>query len=193
MDECKVCGRKNPLEGANFCYYCGASLRDGNDGISPAGDADSRREFAENGSSRFLSHVGRWLNAPDDDDDIEDGEEQKRVYRSDNPGETGADNKTPAVSRWKILGLLMLMLIPVYGWLFLIGWAIVNVVNSRTPADRKEIAHGVLMFFAAAIVLLFLVSAYLNAHPEVMEEYNRLYNQMMNNQAGILSGLRIGR
>ena len=28
MDECKVCGRKNPVEGANFCYYCGASLRE---------------------------------------------------------------------------------------------------------------------------------------------------------------------
>ena len=31
MDVCKVCGHKNPLEEANFCYYCGASLReDGN-------------------------------------------------------------------------------------------------------------------------------------------------------------------
>ena len=29
MEECKVCGRKNPLEDANFCYYCGASLKEG--------------------------------------------------------------------------------------------------------------------------------------------------------------------
>ncbi len=27
MEECKVCGRKNPLADANFCYYCGASLK----------------------------------------------------------------------------------------------------------------------------------------------------------------------
>ncbi|MBQ6106382.1 MAG: hypothetical protein IJL03_10640 [Lachnospiraceae bacterium] len=28
MDVCKVCGHKNPLEEANFCYYCGASFRE---------------------------------------------------------------------------------------------------------------------------------------------------------------------
>ena len=27
MEECKVCGRRNPLADANFCYYCGASLK----------------------------------------------------------------------------------------------------------------------------------------------------------------------
>ncbi len=26
--ECEVCGRKNPLKGANYCYYCGASFRE---------------------------------------------------------------------------------------------------------------------------------------------------------------------
>ena len=27
MEECKVCGRRNPLADANFCYYCGATLK----------------------------------------------------------------------------------------------------------------------------------------------------------------------
>ena len=90
-----------------------------------------------------------------------------------------AQGSAPAISRWKILGLMMLLLLPVYGWLFLLGWAIVNVVSSRAPEPQKELAHGMLMFFATAIVLVVLVSAYLNAHPEIMEEYNRMYQQMM--------------
>ena len=28
MAECRICGRKSPIENANFCYYCGASLRE---------------------------------------------------------------------------------------------------------------------------------------------------------------------
>ena len=85
----------------------------------------------------------------------------------------------PVISRWKMLGLMLLLLLPVYGWLFLIGWAIINVVSSRSSDSQKEIAHGMLMFFAAAIVILVLVSAYLTAHPEIMEEYNRMYQEMM--------------
>lgn len=30
IKECVVCGRKNPLKGANYCYYCGASFREMN-------------------------------------------------------------------------------------------------------------------------------------------------------------------
>lgn len=190
MNECKVCGRKNPLDGANFCYYCGASLRDadGDDSVRRITDEDVRRESGEAGSNRPMSRLERWLNAPDDDD----YDDIRSKIEEESEG-SGSNDKAPAISRWKILGLLLLILLPVYGWLFLIGWAIVNVVSTRTPAGQKEIAHGVLMFFAAAIVILFLVSAYLNAHPEVMEEYNRLYNQMMNSKAGMFMGFRIGR
>ncbi len=29
MALCRVCGRENPIEDANFCYYCGESFREG--------------------------------------------------------------------------------------------------------------------------------------------------------------------
>ncbi len=38
MEECKVCGRTNPVEGANFCYYCGTSFRE-------VGASDPREEL----------------------------------------------------------------------------------------------------------------------------------------------------
>ena len=76
---------------------------------------------------------------------------------------------------------MILLLIPVYGWLFLLGWAIVNVVSSRASDGQKEIAHGILMFIAAAIVILLLANAYMNAHPEVMAEYKEMLQQQMTN------------
>ena len=44
MEECKVCGRKNPIEGANFCYYCGAALTDrgGLSAVEPQGSERQR-------------------------------------------------------------------------------------------------------------------------------------------------------
>ena len=147
MGECKICGRRNPVEGANFCYYCGASLRDTDEGI-----VDARDRYSE-------------------EEDADEREREANVGRTD---------AAPAISRWKILGLMMLLLLPVYGWLFLIGWAVVNVIGSRTPESQKEIAHGILMFFAAAIVLVVLLSVYMNAHPELMEQYNQMYREMMN-------------
>lgn len=153
MSECKVCGRKNPIEGANFCFYCGASLRETDNGItSPVNEEDEEE-------------TGRVMRR------YSDSEYDER--------ERAAVTDEPQISRWKILGLMMLLLLPVYGWLFLLGWAIVNVVSSRASTSQKEIAHGMLMFFAAAIVLAFLVSAYLNAHPELMEEYTKMYQEMM--------------
>ena len=42
MDECKVCGHKNPISEANFCFYCGASFRENADMItSEAREANS--------------------------------------------------------------------------------------------------------------------------------------------------------
>ena len=193
MDECKVCGRKNPVEGANFCFYCGASLRDNGEddntltsGMSRGYGADDRDE-----NSR-ASRYARWGSTPGSGDaDPEkrygSGYDNRPAYGSrgtDAYGDTdGAGREVrgdaPAISRWKILGLMLLLLLPVYGWLFLLGWAIINAVSSRSTDSQKELAHGMLMFFATAIVLVVLVSAYLNAHPEIMEEYNRMYQEMM--------------
>ena len=37
------------------------------------------------------------------------------------------------------------------------------------------------MFIAAAIVILLLANAYMNAHPEVMAEYKEMLQQQMTN------------
>lgn len=189
MDECKVCGRKNPVEGANFCYYCGASLRESD--RDERDDPEDRRVIdAEQGRKTGFGKIAAWINAAEDEPDDEDEypewarrrslREDPEAGRAESAGSTGYSGE-PAISRWKILGLMILLLIPVYGWLFLLGWAIVNVVSSRASDGQKEIAHGILMFIAAAIVLYLLASAYMNAHPEVMAEYKEMLQQQMTN------------
>lgn len=47
VKECVVCGRKNPLKGANYCYYCGASFREADfhpEDIKKAQEADTSEE-----------------------------------------------------------------------------------------------------------------------------------------------------
>ena len=178
MSECKVCGRKNPVEGANFCYYCGASLRE-TDRDEREISENRRAADAEQDRQSGYSKIKAWITADDGEpDDDYDEYVKSEIRRSER--EAAGNGGAPSISRWKILGLMMLLLLPIYGWLFLLGWAIVNVVSSRAADGQKEVAHGILMFFAAAVVLLFLLSAYLEAHPEVLEEYNRMYQQMMN-------------
>lgn len=191
MDECKVCGRKNPVEGANFCFYCGASLRDNGEDDNALLASGRSRGYGTDGSDENgrMPGYARWTDSSEQGDANTERRygnayDSRSVYGNRGAAAYGDANSadrgdTPVISRWKMLGLLMLLLLPVYGWLFLVGWAIINVVSSRSTASQKEIAHGMLMFFATAIVLIVLVSAYLNAHPEIMDEYNRMYQQMM--------------
>lgn len=182
MDECKVCGRKNPVEGANFCFYCGASLRDNGEDDNLLAASVGRQEYGTDDSDDRMSKYARWGNTSDNGDvnpEVRYGNRNAAAYGDENSDGRMTRGGAPVISRWKMLGLMLLLLLPVYGWLFLIGWAIINVVSSRSSDSQKEIAHGMLMFFAAAIVILVLVSAYLTAHPEIMEEYNRMYQEMM--------------
>ncbi|MBR6019049.1 MAG: zinc ribbon domain-containing protein [Lachnospiraceae bacterium] len=194
MSECKVCGRKNPIEDANFCYYCGASLREA-DANDPVAGQSKDSEYYPKGA---LGAVRRWIEKDDDetDEEEESGYEAYRrrmlnseVERSEAESEANGANAKPVISRWKLFGLLLLLVIPVYGWLFLLGWAIVNAVSARTNPGQKEIAHGILMFFATVVVILFLVNAYMNAHPELMEEYRQMYRQMLDQPTGLIRGL----
>lgn len=142
MDECKVCGRTSPIEGANFCYYCGSPLRD-------------RTSVIETDNART-------------EDAAELVEETGEIRR-----------ETPKVSRWKVAGILCLLLIPVYGWLFLIGWLIVSACNPNLPEDRKEVVKGALLFIALLAVLVIIAGIYLANNPdyfsEVMKQYESMY------------------
>lgn len=56
------------------------------------------------------------------------------------------------LSAWAYLGLTLLYLVPVVGWVFLILHAV-----SRKNINRRNHARGMLLFYAAAAILAVLV------------------------------------
>ena len=61
MDKCPICGRSNPLQEANFCYYCGASFReDGKGPVASGREMPRTDEEKELVNGRPFGTV-RWL------------------------------------------------------------------------------------------------------------------------------------
>ena len=151
MEECKVCGRKNPIEGANFCYYCGAALTD-RGGLSAVEPQERKAE--------------EWRT------------EARGGYEPEGDV-SAAKSEEPQFTKWKCFGLLCLTLIPVYGWLVLLGWLVYTLANPTVSKERREVAKGALFFVALLVILVIAFSAYMAQNPDyfdqLMGSYTNLY------------------
>lgn len=144
MDECKVCGRKNPLPEANFCYYCGASFREkGTD------DEPERRVSEPEENSAGTEAV---VSEPD-------------VTQVKRPFTT---------FRW--LGLLLLLLIPPYGWIAFLVIALISAFGANATDERRAFAKAFLIFSAIVIVLACIL---IYSNPELMDQYMEQYNKTL--------------
>lgn len=124
MEECKVCGRENPMEDANFCYYCGASFHE--DYLAEQLKVVAAKE-AQKGAQT----------------------QQENESYSEQSGASGRP-----MSMWRWLALFMLFLIPVYGWILLVILLFLHAFGSRTTPERKEMAKGLLLFLVVYFIFL---------------------------------------
>ncbi|MBO4484618.1 MAG: zinc ribbon domain-containing protein [Lachnospiraceae bacterium] len=138
MDECKVCGRKNPLEDANFCYYCGASLKDG----AAVSIEKPEAEKAEETPAADLTR-------------------EKRPF---------------TVKHW--LGLFLCLLIPLYGWIAFIVIALISAFGANATDERRSFAKAFLLFIVIAVIVIALEMMYIQNHPELLAEYNKMIESM---------------
>lgn len=138
MDECKVCGRQNPIEGANFCYYCGASLREG------------KVELPEKPS--------------------------EEPAKADAEFAMGSPVKPFSTARW--FGLLLLLLIPPYGWIAFLVIALISAFGANATEERRSFAKACLLFMLVVVLVAIWANAFLRSHPELLAEYNKLFEQI---------------
>ncbi len=124
MEECKVCGRENPMEGANFCYYCGASFHED-----------------------YLAEQLKVIAAK------EAQKETQQENQTESGTYTRSSGAKP-MSMWRWLALFMLFLIPVYGWILLVIMLFLHAFGSRTTPERKEMAKGLLLFLVVYFLFL---------------------------------------
>ncbi len=150
MDICKVCGRKNPIEEANFCYYCGTSFREG--------------EEPETVAAKVASE-------------------------SDNLAEE--QPKQTVTSKWKWMLFFGLLLVPPFGWIAFLVITLANAFGQRADARTREMAKGALLFLIVFLALSVAAELYLQAHPELLAEYEKMYQDLMNGvKQGIIRKMR---
>lgn len=144
MEVCRNCGRKNPLEEANFCYYCGASLRP--DGSAPAVSAVSAEESAP--------------------------------VSEKNAAETDYTRVKRPFTTMQWLCMLLLLLIPLYGWIAFLVIASVSAFGANATEERRSFAKALLLFLVIAAVVLTVFWFYIQSNPELLAEYNKMLGDM---------------
>lgn len=161
MDTCKICGRKNPVEDANFCYYCGASLRDGEEGLAINASIIRERLGLELGTTATSE---------------EDSAQEAFVPRSD---EERMLLEGKPFSKWKWFGTFLLLFIPVYGWIAFLVVMFISAFGTAATSERKEMAKGMLLFLAVFLVFMIITMVQMFNNPEFMEYYNQLMEEAM--------------
>lgn len=144
MEVCRNCGRKNPLEEANFCYYCGASLREEGE-VNPAEAAMASESVAESGNAGAETDVTRV----------------KRPLTT---------------TQW--LCMMLLLLIPIYGWIAFLVIASVSAFGANATEERRAFAKALLLFLVIAAVALTAFWFYVQNNPELLAEYNKMLGEM---------------
>lgn len=192
MDTCKICGRKNPMEDANFCYYCGASLKDGESGdaINGAMMLDAIRN-----SAGFLRGEVQQVHA--DTEDVTEWNQGTPGYRNDTMSVQHSEGMVPILhrdnitdeeqemlygkpfSKWKWFGTFLLLLIPVYGWIAFFVIMLISAFGGSATKERKEMAKGMLLFMIIFVILMAVYMVQLFNNPEFMEQYNRMMEELM--------------
>lgn len=159
MDTCKICGRKNPVEDANFCYYCGASLREGEEGLAINASLIKERQEAvpenpvpQGDASGNASFVPR--------------SDEERMLAEGKP-----------FSKWKWFGTFLLLLIPVYGWIAFLVILFISAFGTAATGERKEMAKGLLLFVIVFAVFMIIGMVQMFNNPEFMEYYNQLMEE----------------
>lgn len=140
MDECKVCGHKNPISEANFCFYCGASFRENAD---------------------MITSEAREANSVSDTGAVIDRSTEKKPF---------------STLHW--LGMLSLLLLGPYGWIAFLVIVLVCAFGANATEERKSFARALLIFLIIATVFLMISLSYIQSHPELLEEYNKMISTL---------------
>ena len=74
------------------------------------------------------------------------------------------------------LGLLLLLLIPPYGWVAFLVIALISAFGANATDERRAFAKAFLIFTIVAIVLVSIV---IYSNPELMNQYMEQYNKML--------------
>lgn len=161
MDTCKVCGRRNPIEQANFCFYCGASLREGEQG-----EAINRAMGAVP-----MGMYGQSAEAP-------------TAYEQPQPavmpaGQPAGGFQPKSFGMWRWFLTFSLLLIPVYGWIAFAIAMMISAFGGSATEERKNFARGMLLFLVLAVGFLIVSMIVMMQDPAFRDYYQQMLDEAM--------------
>ena len=150
---CNSCGRNNENQDANFCEYCGASLRDGNS-HETAPTYNYYQNTTEGTSEQILPATTTQA--------IDINENKKQV----------------SFLNW--LGTYFIMLIPIVGGIVFFIMLIIWSVGNNAPESKRNWARATLTFMIIMIIislLLILMFVMMLRDPVFQDLFNSEMNQ----------------
>lgn len=154
---CNSCGRTSGNENANFCDYCGASLK-GKDtyvAVENAYSGESQADVSKDSYSNTFSYSSGNVESQGN------SQAPRTVYGGNYVPNTEDGNEKP-VSFWNFLGSMLIPFIPIVGPIVYLVMLLVWSFGSDTNPSKKNWARAMLVFgiicFAIAIIFIIYIS-----------------------------------
>ncbi len=156
---CNSCGRDNQNQNANFCEYCGFSLRKGD--VHESEPTPTNNYSYQSGTGNASVPTAPAVPAQ--------------------AIEINGNKKQVSYLNW--LGTYFIMLIPVVGWIVFLVMLIIWSTSSDTPESKKNWARATLTFMIImiALILIFtLIIISLLRNPVFQDIFQKSFNEEMN-------------
>jgi hypothetical protein len=158
--KCQVCGRQIKNEEANFCEYCGSSVREHY-------HTESKPEPREQYNQNYSQGIPTMMQMPG---------------RTANITNTAEPEKPVSFLNW--LGTYGMIFIPLVGPLIFLIMLFVWAFSGTTPASKKNWARVTLIFVAVMIAIVIVYTMYMISTPMFRDmmngnfDYNSFYQDL---------------
>ena len=165
---CNVCGRQTMNEAANFCDYCGSSLREQNTSSNDSPQFGQGSSFPQNEpASEIIHNQNDWI-----------------------PQAAEREQPEKPVSFLDWLGTYGIRFIPVVGWLIFLIMLFIWAFSKDTPQSKKNWARVKLIYTGIALVVIiiflviflnFYIPVYMDIYQQMMDgtfDFNSYYNEL---------------
>lgn len=149
---CNSCGRTSGNENANFCDYCGASLKGKDTYVATENGNSGERQLEARVDSTGSSLFGKNVEGQGND------QAPQTVYGGSYVPSTEDASEKP-VSFWNFLGSMLIPFIPIVGPIVYFVMLLVWSFGSDTHPSKKNWARATLVFgiISVGIAIIFLV------------------------------------
>ena len=143
---CAKCGKENP-EGTRFCGSCGVEFGSSNPTPQPVGQAANQPKPTPQTSDPAQNNEASTNQIPNN--------QSQTTQKKDTEPKPKNDGKYAVMSVGEYFGAMLIMAIPVIGWIFAIVWAL----GGTKKVNKANLARATLINIVITIGIWFMVGS----------------------------------